>query len=191
MRTIYRTTKTLLAAVALLAVSFTAAAYEVHVLKGQGAAHKAMDRGDYTVAIDRLEHRVKHETRYSDIQLTNLCTAYVVTRQFEKAGPVCDRAVEAKGDYVGTAYNSRGVLRALQGDYFAAMEDFEKASDTMNYPRPSIVWGDKTPSNKRFAEETEIDNSVTLAAKNRADADRAWARVRETEEAEALAAKAR
>ncbi len=190
MKTIYRTTRTLLAAVALLAVSFTAAAYEVHVLSGQGAEHKAMDRGDYTAAIERLERRVERETRFSDVQFTNLCTAYVVTRQFEKAGPACDRAVEAKGDYVGTAYNSRGVLRALQGDYVAAMSDFEKASDKNNYPKPRETWGDKRPSNKIFTEETEIDNSVELAAKNLVDADRTWAKVR-GEEGEAVATRAR
>ncbi len=187
MRTIYRTTRMLLAAVALLAVSFTAAAYEVHVLQGQGAEHKAMDRGDYATAIERLERRVAHENRYSDIQFTNLCTAYIVTRQFEKAEPACDRAVAANGDYVGTAYNSRGVLRALQGDYFGAMEDFEEASNMTNYPIARTNWGDQRPSNTRFSEETEIDNSVELAAKNLVDADRAWARVRE-EESEALAA---
>ncbi len=190
MKTIYRKGQTLLAAVALLAVSFTAGAYEVHVLTGQGAEHKAMDRGDYTTAIKRLERRVENESRFSDVQFTNLCTAYIVTRQFDKAGPACDRAVEANGDYVGTAYNSRGVLRALQGDYFAAMEDFEEASDTMNYPIPRTNFGDKAPSNKRWTEKTEIDNSVELAAKNLVDADRAWAKVRE-EEAEELAAKAR
>ncbi len=190
MRTIYRTTRTLLAAVALLAVSFTAAAYEVHVLKGQGAEHKAMDRGDYTTAIERLERRVQNENRFSDIQFTNLCTAYIVTRQFDKAAPVCDRAVAANGDYVGTAYNSRGVLRALQGDYFAAMEDFEEASDAMNYPTPRTNYGDKAPSNRRFSDETETENSVELAAKNLVDADRAWAKVRE-EEGEALKAEVR
>lgn len=190
MRTIYRTTRALLAAAALLAVSLTAAAYEVHVLKGQGAEHKAMDRGDYAVAIERLERRIAHENRYSDIHYTNLCTAYVVTRQFEKAGPICDRAVDAEGDYVGTAYNSRGVLHALQGDYFAAMEDFKEASDAMNYPTPRTNWGDKAPSNRRFTEETEVDNSVELAARNRVDADRAWAKVRE-EESEEFAARAR
>ena len=181
MKNIYRTSKTLLATVALLAVSFTAAAYEVHVLKGPGAEHKAMNSGNYTLAIERLERRVEDKNRFSDIHLTNLCTAYVVTQQFEDAAKICDEAVEADGEYVGTAYNSRGVLRALQYDFVAAMGDFKEAADKANYPIPRTHYGDKAPSNKRFADDTEIDNSVELAAKNSEDAKWLWAKVRERE----------
>ncbi len=187
MRFIKHASKYLLASVALLAISFSAAAYEVHVLTGQGSESKAMDKGRYDVAIKRLELRVKQDSRYVDIQLTNLCTAYVATSQLDKAAETCDRAVDANGDYVGTAYNSRGVLKALQGDYIAAMEDFDRANKQSNYPVARNDFGDLAPSNGRFdTPKTEATNSMQIAARNHAAADTTWAAIRE--EADALTA---
>ncbi len=187
MRTINRISTYLLAPVALLAISFSAAAYEVHVLTGQGSESKAMDNGKYELAIKRLERRVQSESPTIDIQLTNLCTAYVVTSQFGKAEDACDRAVDADGDFAGTAYNSRGVLKALQGDYIAAIADFDRGSDKANYPVARTDFGDQAPANKRFgSDKTETSNSVELAVRNHSAADRTWAAIQE--EAEALTA---
>ncbi len=156
----------------LLAAPMSGLAYEVNVLTGAGSESKALDRGDYKVAIKRLERRIEHGTGDTDIQLTNLCTAYVVTGRFDKAEDVCDKAVEANGEFVGTAYNSRGVLHSLKGDYVAAMADFEKAGDKANYPRAREDWGDKAPSNRRFSGEEETENAVAMAWKNHGEADR-------------------
>ena len=180
MRTFNRVCKFLLAPVALLAVAFSAAAYEVHILTGQGSESRALDKGKYEVAIERLERRVSHDNPSIDIQLTNLCTAYVATRQLEKAEDVCDRAVEANGDYVGTAYNSRGVLKALQGDYVAAMVDFDRANDKSHYPMARENYGDRAPSMRRFqSDKRETNDSMELAARNHATADRIWAAIKE------------
>ena len=182
MRIFNRVSLYLLAPVALLAVSFSAAAYEVHILTGQGSESKALDKGNYELAIKRLERRVEQEDRYTDIQLTNLCTAYVATGELEKADEVCDRAVEAHGDFVGTAYNSRGVLNALREDYIAAMVDFERASDNGNYPVARRGFGDKMPSMRRFnSPEVEMNDSIEIAARNHAAADRTWAAVQQKE----------
>ena len=58
--------------------------------------------------------------------LTNLCVAYILKRDAENATQYCDQAVERGGG--NTAYNNRGVLRALQGDYQKALEDFRHAA---------------------------------------------------------------
>ena len=142
-----------------------------------------MDDGNYELAIERLESRVKEDNRFIDIQLTNLCTAYVASGRLDKAAPACARAVDANGEFVGTAYNSRGVLRALQGDYIAAMEDFRQAEHESNYPTPRSDWGDKAPSMRRFTLETESDNSIEIAARNYEAADKTLAAIREREEA--------
>lgn len=189
MRHINCAIQSLLATVVMLAVSFSAFAYEVHVLEGKGAESKLMDEGNYELAIKRLERRVAQETRFVDIQLTNLCTAYVATGKLDKATDACDRAVEADGEFVGTAFNSRGVLKALQGDYLAAMEDFEQARHESNYPVPRLDWGDLAPSNRRFGVDVESQNSIKLAARNFDSADRTWASIRE--ETEALTAEAK
>ena len=183
MRTINRISTYLLAPVALLAISISSAAYEVHVLTGQGSESKAMDNGKYELAIKRLELRVKNDSPTIDVQLTNLCTAYVVTSQLEKAEDVCERAVEAKGDFVGTAYNSRGVLKALQGDYIAAMADFDRSSNKANYPVARTNFGDQTPAMKRFGTPgKESENSVELAVRNHSAADRTWAAIQKDAE---------
>jgi len=189
MRNINRIFHSLLAAVAMLTVSFSAFAYEVHVVEGKGSESKAMDNGNYELAIKRLERRIAEDSRFIDVRLTNLCTAYVATGQLENASDACDRAVDADGDYVGTAFNSRGVLRALQGDYLAAMDDFEQARQKSNYPMPRPNWGDQFPSMRRYADGTNADNSIELAARNFEAADRTWAAVRQ--EAESLTAEAK
>lgn len=191
MTLVHRASRYLLASIALLAVSLTASAYEVHILSGQGSESRALDKGKYELAIERLELRVKHDSRFIDIQLTNLCTAYIAVRELDKAAPVCDEAVEADGDFVGTAYNSRGVLKALQGDFVAAMQDFDRASLKSNYPVPRYNAGDNRPSMRRYGTpETESENSIEIAARNFADADRTWAAIRRESE-EALAAEVR
>lgn len=184
MTTSNRVIQLLTASALLFAASFAANAYEVHVLTGPGSESKQLDKGNYQVAIKRLERRVQNETPDSDIQLTNLCTAYVVTGEYEQAKDICDRAVEANGDFVGTAYNSRGVLKSLQGDYIEAMQDFEHANNQSNYPVARSDFGDQAPLNKRFGtQKTETNNSMQIAARNQAAADRTWAAIQDDTDA--------
>lgn len=183
MRTIQRVSKFLLATAAMLALPLSASAYEVQFLSGEDSEARALERGNYEVAIERLERRAKYDNRHIDVQLTNLCTAYVVTSQYDKARDACDRAVEADGDYLGTAYNSRAVLSALTGDYISALVDFEKAADPSNYPRPRSYFGDSAPSMQPFGTPaSDVENSVRLAAQNLKAADTRWAAIKEAAE---------
>ena len=56
--------------------------------------------------------------------LATLCGAYIVNRSLDKAEPVCDKAIEI--DPTKTAYNNRGVLRALTADMSGARDDFNR-----------------------------------------------------------------
>jgi len=163
----------------LLAAPFAAGAYEVNILNGDGAESSLLNKGDYAVAIERLEKRVQYGgTRDRDIRLTNLCTAYVVTGDLEKARETCDRAVAANGKYVGAAYNSRGVLHAISGDYISAIADFAKAADESNYPKAQREFADKMPSMRRFGKPgADAENSIQLATMNHAQATQLWASV--------------
>jgi tetratricopeptide (TPR) repeat protein len=183
MKTPLQLGKCLLTTVAMLTLAMTASAYEVQFLAGQGSEFKALEKGNYELAIERLELRTSHDTPNIENQLTNLCTAYVVTREYDKARDACNRAIAAEGDFVGTAYNSRAVLHALTGDYLAALVDFEYAADKSNYPRPRVYFGEKAPSMQRFSTpSTDIENSVQLAAQNLKYADRRWAAIQEEAE---------
>ena len=59
--------------------------------------------------------------------LTNLCIAYILSSDFVKADSYCDQAVERPNER-SVSYNNRGVLKALQGDLEAAMQDFQSAA---------------------------------------------------------------
>ena len=163
----------------LTATPLIAGAYEVNILDGHGAESKALMNGDYAIAIERLEKRLQTgASRDRDVRLTNLCTAYVVTGDLEKGHATCNQAVEASGQYVGVAYNSRGVLHALMGDFIAAFADFDLAADDANYPRIRREFADNRPSMRRFGKsDVDVDNSIRLAAMNRAQADQFWAKV--------------
>lgn len=180
MKTIRQLYKYLLATVAMLAFSMTATAYEVRFLTGHGSESGALENGNYELAIKRLDRRTRHDSPGIDIQLTNLCTAYVVIRDYQKAREACDRAIEMQGDFVGTAYNSRAILNAITGDYIAAHVDFELAADKSNYPRPREYFGAKAPSMQRFGTPSdEVKDSIKLAAHNMQSADRRWAALKE------------
>ena len=177
-----RTVRCSLVSGLLLALSLSASAYEVHILGGQGSESKALESGNYELAIRRLEARVKINSRYLDIQLTNLCTAYVAAGEIDKAQPVCDRAVEKNGRSVGVAYNSRGVLRALQGDYLAAMQDFEQAGRRSNYPAEPRYFGDRIPSMRPFTGNSRQRNDpIEVAAQNLRSANKALAATQDAE----------
>ncbi|MCH8060572.1 MAG: hypothetical protein IIA11_08955 [Proteobacteria bacterium] len=60
--------------------------------------------------------------------LNNLCIGYILSKKFDQAEVYCDRAVERR-NYKTVSYNNRGVLRALQGDYEGAVQDFADASN--------------------------------------------------------------
>lgn len=119
----------------LLAVPMMSGAYEVNVLRDEGSQWKNIENGNYDEAIRVLEERLQSKTKYRDVKLTNLCTAYVLSGDFERATEICDKAVEANGTFVTSAFNSRGVLKALKEEYLAAAADFDMAKKTHEYSK--------------------------------------------------------
>ena len=163
----------------LISQAALAGGYEVYILVGKGSEASALQKGQYTKAIERLEHRVATEKYNLDIKLTNLCTAYVVTGIFDKAIGTCDRAIEMDGKFVAVAYNSRGVLHARLGDYVTALADFSLASvESRKHRGGATQFCAKCPGNKQFYQKgEEFEESMAIAAQNIYEADRMWAGV--------------
>ena len=85
--------------------------------------------GRYGVGIDRLSTRTgrqPHSTRVP--ALIDLCAAYTMVGELEKAEKTCDAAVDS-GWYSGHAYNNRGTYHIATGNYEAAVRDFQAAVD--------------------------------------------------------------
>ncbi len=60
--------------------------------------------------------------------LTNLCIGHILIRDFDQAEQYCDQAAARTIERTVT-HNNRGVLKAIQGDYSAALQDFTIAAD--------------------------------------------------------------
>jgi tetratricopeptide (TPR) repeat protein len=140
--------------------------YEVYFLAGHASESKILYQGRYDVAIERLESHLTTESPYSDKQLVNLCAALVANRELDKAKDVCDRAIEGPCDLVGVAYNGRGVIHALHGDYDSAVSDFEKAADKSNYPYPRAHFTESLESLHQFHKD-DLDRSLRVAKHNK------------------------
>ena len=88
-----------------------------------------IEEGRYEAGIEKLSKRVDgarqpHATRVP--ALIDLCAAYTMTQQHEKAQETCNQAVES-GWYSGHAYNNRGAYNVSIGNYEAAIRDFQMA----------------------------------------------------------------
>ncbi len=163
--------------------------YEVYFLAGHASESKALYQGRYDTAIERLELRLRKESPYSDRQLVNLCAALVANRELDKAKDVCDRAIQSQCDLDGVAYNSRGVIHALEGDYVSAVSDFEKAADKSNYPYPRAHFTESLESLHQFHKD-DLDRSLRIAKHNKSVAITMQART-ERNQAEDLTANVR
>jgi len=163
--------------------------YEVYFLTGHASESKTLYQGRYDTAIERLESHLTTESPYSDKQLVNLCAALVANRELDKAKDVCDRAIENRCDLAGVAYNSRGVIHALHGDYDSAVSDFEKAADKSNYPYPRAHFTETLESLHQF-HKGDLDRSLRTAKHNKSVAITMQARM-ETNTGEDLTADVR
>ena len=163
----------------LLMLPAITGAYEVNFLTGVGAESRALERGDYAKAIKRLEYRVEKRNKNLDANLTNLCTAYVVTREYEKAFETCDRAVEKGGNFVSVAYNSRGVLYARTGDFVSAIADFAAAESAVLAYREEMAGYCSTCAlpDPHWIPDPEVEMMTQIAANNSVQADTMWATV--------------
>lgn len=84
--------------------------------------------GDYGTAIRELEGANYRRFESS----TNLCVAYTLAGEYQKADEACAAAVElseraAVRRDVAVALSNRGVLRAVSGDPSGARQDFSRA----------------------------------------------------------------
>jgi len=110
----------------VLTVSASAQAYEVRAGFPTVPGAAELENGQVTEAIEKLEAQVDSAQgdRKASV-LTTLCGAYIVAGDFGSATATCEEAVKHNQR---TAYNNRGVLRALQGDLDGAKQDFVAAS---------------------------------------------------------------
>lgn len=81
--------------------------------------------GNVSKGIEILKRELDDDKANRGYILSSLCGAYVIDSSFEEASQVCSEAVET---FPGEgAYNNRGVLRVLTGDFKGAKEDFDRA----------------------------------------------------------------
>ncbi len=86
--------------------------------------------GDYSIAIAALEGgasgKVNRKRRFGISN--NLCVAYVMAQDADKAKASCEAAVRFAGPSdKAVALSNRGVIRALAGDTAGAKTDFQAA----------------------------------------------------------------
>lgn len=124
-----------IAAAAALLLPRAAAAdrYELQVHDDEVYGKYALLEGDIDTSIARLERRLARTRSHRNLApvLINLCAAYTMKRDFEKAEERCDAAID-NGWSVAMAYNNRGIMNVAQRDYLAAVDDFESAADRGN-----------------------------------------------------------
>ena len=73
-------------------------------------------------------HLAVTEPRLKVAVLTNLCIGHILIKDFEQAELYCDQAVAMPNERT-VSYNNLGVLKAMQGDYAAALQSFTIAAD--------------------------------------------------------------
>lgn len=164
-------------------------AYEVKFINSSGVAFEAINQQQYAEAIEQLREKIADESPKLDIQLANLCTALVVSNRLEEASTACDEAVKARGRYLSASLNSRGVMKARQGDFAGALDDFNLATDTSSHPEfpHHALWSKVPGMPNRSTPDSTFHDIADIARQNYAKADRRWAAIREAE-AESLKA---
>ncbi len=137
---IQRKTAVLFGAAAVAANLFAASALAHEVAQEPMAAGYQMaaviDRahgnvvisGDYGKAIEDLGNKSRRHFESS----TNLCVAYTMTGNLEKADAECAAALELSEKSsvrrdIAVALSNRGVVKAVSGDLSGASEDFSRA----------------------------------------------------------------
>ena len=118
--------------VATLALAGTAAAADRFRLQASDAevyGTRSIERGEYNEAAGKLDLALElaGDARMMRAPvLNNLCVAYTMQGELERADAYCDDYV-ANGRELDLAYNNRGVVAAARGDYAAAVANFEAA----------------------------------------------------------------
>lgn len=108
--------------------------------------------------------------------LTNLCIGHILIRDLDQAEQYCDLAAARSMERTVT-HNNRGVLKALQGDYVAAVQDFSIAANVGCFNGCNATG--RAPQNlPRPVARRNLEKAQTIVAKSRdaTDADRVAAR---------------
>lgn len=111
--------------------------------------------GQIDAGIQRLERSRNLSNLKAPVSI-NLCAAYILKRDFEQAEASCDHAVRSNPVVGGTnwlgsdsdaAYNNRGVLRALRGDFVGAISDFRQARRSADGTSPAATYANRETPN--------------------------------------------
>lgn len=118
-------------AAALLLAAFpsvsNAEAWELRTAPEAVPGTYEIESGEIDKAIRISKVWLPHADRRMKVSvLTNLCMGYILSNELDQAEEYCDRAVERPNNKT-VSYNNRGVLKALQGDYERAAQDFANA----------------------------------------------------------------
>jgi len=94
------------------------------------AQYNALEREDYRQSIyfglDALQSGTS--TRHKVAAMSNLCVAYANIGEVERALAACDGAIELSSE-AWRAYNNRGAIRWIEGNYSEAQADFQTAAN--------------------------------------------------------------
>lgn len=121
-----------------------------------------IESGEYEKSIERLKTRLGGPKQPQSIKapvLIDLCVAHTMLRQFEEANQYCSEAVDM-GWYRGLALNNRGVMKIAQGDYEAAIVDFQAATEA---------------SGAKAVSHRNLDRARQSLASRRAESDNRYA----------------
>lgn len=119
------------------AQALTAAGYQMAAVSDR-ARGSAVLGGDYDEAIDDLGGQSRRRFASS----TNLCVAYTMTGDLEKATVECGAALKlseraAVRRDIAVALSNLGVIKAVRGDVIGARQDFSKAISIHGELRPA------------------------------------------------------
>lgn len=101
--------------------------WELRTVKEEVPGTREIESGETLEGI-RISEGLLDQARAKDkvAVLNNLCVGYIQIEDFEKAEQFCELAVETEEQTVVT-HNNRGVLKAIEGRFTEASEDFERA----------------------------------------------------------------
>lgn len=95
-------------------------------------AERALERGQSDRALNLLADYVEHQ-RYASKRAEGyalICRAHFKLKAFVAAEQACDQALrDGRASMAWSHLNNRGVMRLLQGNYAAALSDFDAAAE--------------------------------------------------------------
>ena len=127
MRTILGRTLATAAVIPLITATAAAESWELRPAAAPSPGSAEIEAGRPDDAIRILIPALEAATARSRLAiLENLCVAYALKQEYDKAMRFCNRAA-ADGAASATTLNNRGVVRAVSGDHRGAIRDFQRA----------------------------------------------------------------